>query len=114
LTFRTLLKILGEILGKLPNRANVADTLFPPAFVREGKFVRAWDEDDNVIVHCTTLLKFGNPEIDEPPIAPLVVPPQCINEPRDIPPVPALVRSVGKRYASRVIPREPCSDKLVP
>jgi hypothetical protein len=114
LTFRTLLKILGEILGKPPNSANVADTLSPPALVRIGEFVPTGNEDDNVVVNRSPLLELCHPEIDEPPIAPLVVLPQCINEPRNIPPVPALVRSVGKRDTGRVIPREPCGNKLMP
>jgi hypothetical protein len=82
--------------------------------VRIGEFVPTGNEDDDMIVHRSPSLKFGDPEVNEPPVAPLVVLPQGIHEARDIPTIPMLVRSIGQRYASRVIPREPCSDKLVP
>jgi hypothetical protein len=93
---------------------DVADTLAPPPLVREGEFVPARDEDDEVIVHRSPLLELGNPEIDETPASPLVVLPEGIHEPRDIPPVPALVRSIGQRYAGRVIPRDQSRDEMIP
>jgi hypothetical protein len=114
LALRTLLKILGEILGKLPNRANVADTLSPPSLIRKGKFVPTRDEDDDMIVNRSPLLELGNPEVDETPVTPTIIRPQSRQKTRDIPPVPVLVRSVGQRYASRVIPRKPYRDKLMP
>jgi hypothetical protein len=67
-----------------------------------------------MVVNCSPLLELCNPEVDETPIATLVVLPQGIHKARDITPVPALVRSIGQRDASRVIPTEPGDDKLMP
>jgi hypothetical protein len=113
LTFRTLLKILGEILGKPPNSANVRNALAPPT-VREGKFVRARDEDDEMIVDSPPLLEFGDPEVDEPPTPTLVVAPESIEKAGDIPPIPTVRRSVGQRDAGGVIPSDPSRDEMMP
>jgi hypothetical protein len=67
-----------------------------------------------MIVHRTPLLEFGDPEIDEPPVTPLVIPPQGIQEARDILPMPSLRRSVGQRYAGGVIPSDPSRDQVMP
>jgi hypothetical protein len=93
---------------------DVADTLAPPSLIREGKFVPTRDEDDEMIVNRSPLLELCHPEIDETPIAPLVVLPQGIHKTRNIPPIPMLVRSVGQRDTGRVIPREPRGKKLMP
>jgi hypothetical protein len=108
------LEILGEILGKPPNRANIAATLAPPASVRIGEFVPTRDEDDEMIVHRPPPLEFGDPEVDKPPLTPLIIPPQGIQEARDILPMPSLRRSIGQRDASGVIPRQPCNNQLMP
>jgi hypothetical protein len=92
---RPLLEILGEILGKPPNRANVAATLAPPTLVRIGEFVPTRNEDDEVIVNRPPLLEFGDPEVDEPPAPPLVVAPKSIEKAGDIAAIPTVRRSVG-------------------
>jgi hypothetical protein len=111
---RPLLEILGEILGKPPNRANIAATLAPPALVRIGEFVPTRDEDDEVIVHRPPLLELCHPEIDEPPTAPLIIAPQGIQEARDIPTIPAMRRSVSEGDAGGVIPSDPSRDEMMP
>jgi hypothetical protein len=93
---------------------DVADTLAPPSLIREGKFVPTRDEDDEMIVNRSPLLELCHPEVDETPVTPTIIRPQSIQEARDIPPVPTLVWSVCQRYASGVIPRKPCGDKLMP
>jgi len=73
------LKILGEILGKPPNRTNVRNP-FPPPAIGKGQFVRARDEGDNVVVHRPPSLQFSHPEVDEPPAPTLVVAPESIEK----------------------------------
>jgi len=99
------LEIFRKIGSKLTNRAYITAPFSPPTLIREGKFVPTRDEDDEMVVHRSPLLELCHPEIDEPPIATLVVLPQSIHKARNVPTIPTLIRSVGQRDTGRVIPR---------